>query len=138
MTAAVGLGRMQHDEDPAEAIFKQVGMKNGKIPGFTLLKNDVLCGIYKRPEKTQGGILLTQTTRQEDEYQGKAALVLMKGEAAFQSDKNFDFLGDNLEVGDWVMLFVSHGLKCYVNGQLCRIIRDQDLTMKIPSPDQVY
>ena len=130
---------MQHDADPATAIVKKVGMnKKGEIPGFKLFGNRVLVGVYERPEKTKSGLYLADTTRKEDEHQGKAALVLMKGEAAFQSDKNFDFLGDNLEVGDWVMLFVSHGLKCYVNGQLCRIIRDQDLTMKIPSPDQVY
>ena len=130
---------MQHESDPAAIIMKKVGMdKKGEIPGFKLFGNRVLVGVYERPEKTKSGLYLADKTRQEDEHQGKAALVLMKGEAAFQSDKNFDFLGDNLEVGDWVMLFVSHGLKCYVNGQLCRIIRDQDLTMKIPSPDQVY
>jgi co-chaperonin GroES (HSP10) len=130
---------MQHDADPASAIKSKVGMnKKGEIPGFKLFGNRILVGVYERPEKTKSGIFLTDNQRKEDEHQGKAALVLMKGEAAFQSDKNFDFMGDNLEVGDWVMLFVSHGLKCYVNGQLCRIVRDQDLTMKIPSPDQVY
>ena len=130
---------MQHVTDPASDIKTKVGMnKKGEIPGFKLFGNRVLVGVYERPEKTKSGLFLADKTRQEDEHQGKAALVLMKGEAAFQSDKNFDFMSDNLEVGDWVMLFVSHGLKCYVNGQLCRIIRDQDLTMKIPSPDQVY
>lgn len=130
---------MQHTTDPAADIKSKVGMnKKGEIPGFKLFGNRVLVGVYERPEKTKSGLFLADKTRQEDEHQGKAALVLMKGEAAFQSDNNFDFMGDNLEVGDWVMLFVSHGLRCYVNGQLCRIIRDQDLTMKIPSPDQVY
>jgi len=130
---------MTHTEDPRDVIYKKVGMKkDGTIPGFHLLGNRVLVGIYERPTKTKSGIILADQTRREDEHQGKAAVILMKGNAAFVSDDHFDFNGDNVEVGDWIMLFVSHGLKCFVNGQLCRIIRDQDITMRIPSPDQVY
>lgn len=129
---------MVHDTDPKDIIFKQVGVKNGKIPGFQLFGNRVLVGVYQRPEKTKSGIILADQTRKEDEHQGKAAVVLMKGPTAFKDDDHFEFHGDDLEVGDWVMLFVSHGLKCVVNGQLCRIIRDQDITMRIPSPDQVF
>jgi co-chaperonin GroES (HSP10) len=126
-------------DDPANKIYDKIGMTDtGEIPGCELLGNRVLLGIYERPEKTKSGIYLSDATRKEDEYQGKAAIVLAKGPTAFQSDEYHDFKGQNLEIGDWVMLFVSHGLKCVVNGQLCRIIRDQDITMKIPAPDAVY
>ena len=130
---------MEHDEDPAQVIYKKVGMtKAGIIPGFQLFGNRVLLGLYERPQKTKSGLYLADKTRQEDEHQGKAAVVLMKGPTAFVSDFHFDFGADSLDVGDWVMMFVSHGLKCMVNGQLCRIIRDQDITMKIPYPDTVF
>ena len=141
MTAVAGLGKMVHVVDPRDEIFKTVGMKrHGKnVPGFTLLKNDVLCGIYMRPEKTQGGIIITQKTRQEDEYQGKAALVLAKGPTAFVSDKHYQFMPEqNVDVGDWVAMWVTDGRKIIINGQLCRIVRDIDLLMKIPAPDAVY
>jgi co-chaperonin GroES (HSP10) len=130
--------RMEHTEDPAETIISKVGMKHGEIPGFRLHGNRILVGMYERPEKTKSGIVLTQQTRQEDEYQGKAGLVLMKGHSAFESDENIDFGPDNVKVGDWVMLFVSEGRSCKINGQLCRIIRDQDIAMAIPEPDQVF
>lgn len=130
---------MEHTEDPAEAIISKVGMnKKGDIPGFRLHGNRILVGMYERPEKTKSGIVLTQQTRQEDEYQGKAGLVLMRGHSAFESDENIDFGPDNVQVGDWVMLFVSEGRSCKINGQLCRIIRDQDIAMAIPEPDQVF
>ena len=139
MAVALGIGKMVHTVDPRDEIYKQVGLKNGKVPGFTLLKNDVVVGIYKRPEKSAGGILFTDKTRQEDEYQGKAALVLMKGPTAFVSDKHYTFLPEqNVEIGDWVALWVTEGRKIVINGQLCRIIRDIDLLMKIPAPDAVY
>ncbi len=129
---------MQHDEDPAEVIFKKVGLKNGKIPGFELMSGRVLLGLYVRPEKTKSNIILTQTTRAEEKFQGKAAVVLMKGPAAFVSDSNFDFQGQTVEVGDWVSLWVTDGRAISINGAECRVIRDQDISMKIPSPDQVY
>ena len=130
---------MEHTEDPRNEIYKKIGMtKDGKIPGFELHGSRVLVGIYKRPEKTKSGIYLSDPTRKEDEYQGKAGLVLAKGHSAFVSDQDFDFGPDNLEVGDWVLLFVSHGLSCIVNGQPCRVIRDQDIAMRIASPDAVF
>ena len=130
---------MEHSEDPRNTIYKQVGItKEGKIPGFRLHGNRVLIGIYKRPEKTKSNIYLPDQTRKEDEYQGKAGLVLAKGHTAFVSDEEFNFGPDNVEVGDWVMTFVGHGISCNVNGLLCRIVRDQDITMVIPSPDSVF
>ena len=81
---------------------------------------------------------MTDATRREDEHQGKAALVLMKGATAFVDDEHFQFHGDNVEPGDWISLWVSDGRKIIINGQLCRIIRDQDINMAIPAPDSVY
>lgn len=130
---------MQHDEDPAEAVFKKVGLKNGKLPiGFEMMANRVLLGLYIRPEKTRSGIHLTQTTQAEEKYQGKAAVVLAKGPSAFVSDVNFDFHSQNVEVGDWVSLSVTDGRAISINKAECRIIRDQDIGMKIPAPDVVY
>ena len=130
---------MEHKDDPRNEIYRTVGIdEHGNIPGFNLHGNRVLVGMYKRPEKTKSGIYLGDKTRQEDEYQGKAGLVLAKGHSAFVSDHDFDFGPDNLEIGDWVLLSVLHGFSCNVNGQLCRIIRDQDIMMRIPAPDAVF
>lgn len=131
---------MQHDEDPAHVLFKKVGLnlKTGKIPGFELMANRILLGLYVRPEKTKSNLILTQQTRGEEKFQGKAAVVLMKGPTAFVSDSNFDFKNQNVEVGDWVSLWVTDGRAISINGAECRVIRDQDISMRIPSPDQVY
>lgn len=130
---------MKHDRDPADVIRDKIGlMPDGKIPGFELFGNRVLVGIYERPKVTASGIHLADQTRDEDKHQGKAALVLMKGPTAFVSDKNYDFRGQNAEVGDWVALFVSEGRSIVIRGQLCRVIEDQFITLKIPAPDQIY
>lgn len=131
--------KMVHDKDPAKVIFDQIGMKKpGELPGFALHGNRVLVGMYERPERTAGGLILTQQTRAEDEHQGKAGVVLVLGHSAFQSDDHFDFGPDTAKPGDWVSLWVTDGRKIKINGQLCRIVRDQDILLKIPAPDTVY
>lgn len=139
---------MRHDEDPAQAILDKIGMKklgelkhpNGKP--FRLMGNRLLLGIYERPKVTKSGIHLSDQTIKEDEFQGKAALCLMRGRAAFVSDRNYSFGEgkdqDNVELGDWVAIFVSNGRKIVINGQLCRIVEDQHIDMIIPSPDCVF
>lgn len=125
---------MQHDEDPAKVIRKAVG----DLSKFRLMGNQVLVGIYLRPEKTKANIILPDTVRGEDAHQGKAGLVLLKGQKAFVSDSNYDFGSDDVSVGDWVAVFVSDGRKIVVNGALCRIIEDTHIRLKLPSPDCVY
>lgn len=129
---------MIHKIDPAKVIFDRVGAKKGTVPGFTLYGNRVLVGIYERPEKTKSNIIIPDQTREEDRHQGKAGIVLMRGPTAFVSDENYSFGEQTAEVGDWVMLFITDGRGCVVNGQRCRIVRDQDIAMKIPSPDSVF
>jgi len=125
---------MSHDIDPAELIKK----KAGNLKDFTLFGNHVLIGVYERPEQTKSGLYLSDQTRGEDKHQGKAGLVLKKGPFAFVSDANYDFKGQNVEVGDWVAIFVSDGRQIVINGQLCRICEDQYIRMKIPAPDVVF
>jgi co-chaperonin GroES (HSP10) len=126
---------MQHDEDPAHTINKVVA---DVLPHIHIYGNYILLGIYIRPEKTKTGIILTNHTRDEDKHQGKAALVLKKGPTAFVSDHNYDFQGQDVKVGDWVSVWVSDGRQVTVNGQLCRLVEDQHIRMKIPAPDLVF
>ena len=96
---------MSHIEDPANEIRKRIG----DISKIEVLHNQILVGVYIRPEKTKGGILLTSQTRDEDRYQGKAGLVLKKGPLAFVDDENNKFHGQNVDIGDWVFYRVSDG-----------------------------
>jgi co-chaperonin GroES (HSP10) len=128
--------------------FKAVGMvpvkeKNKIIrwdlpPGYVVYGSRVLLATYRRPEKTKGGIILTDKTKDEEENQGKACLVIGKGPGAFVSDENYDFRGLNVEVGDWVAIWVYEARPMVIEGHPCRVVRDQDIIMKIPVPDRVF
>ena len=125
---------MHHDVDPIDLITKKVG----NLKDIIIFGNHVLIGIYERPEKTKSNLYIPDQTRGEDKHQGKAGLVLKKGPFAFVSDSNYDFRGQDVAIGDWVAIFVSDGRQIVINGQLCRLVEDQYIRLKIPAPDVVY
>ena len=125
---------MNHIKDPANEIRKRIG----DISKIEVLHNQILVGVYIRPEITKGGILLTPQTRDEDRYQGKAGLVLKKGPLAFVDDDNNKFHGQNVDIGDWVFYRVSDGFPLVLNGTLCRLLEEVHVKGKIPSPDVVF
>lgn len=125
---------MQHDVDPAKAINDKIQ----SLKGFELFGNQVLIGVYERPKITKSGLHLSDLTVQEDQYQGKAGLVLAKGPSAFVSDQNYNFRDQNVEIGDWVAIFVTDGRKIMINGQLCRLVEDHHIRLRIPAPDAVF
>lgn len=125
---------MAHETDPAKDIWRTVG----DLSQFEIFGNHILLGVYLRPVKTKSGIYLSDTTRKEDEAQGKSGLVLKLGPAAFVSDDNYTFTNQKVEVGDWVAIFVSDGRKLMIGKQLCRLVEDQHIRLKIPAPDVVF
>lgn len=128
---------MQHDTDPAEEIRAKVKDHLGDIK---LMYNQVLVGVYKRPEKTKSGIILADATRDEDDFQGKVGLVLMKGPTAFLEDPDMGakFHGQNVEVGDWIAFRTSDASALKLGGQLCRLVSDVHVRMVLAAPDIVW
>lgn len=126
--------RMQHDIDPAKAIWDSMG----KIDDIEIFHTQVLVAVYLRPEKTKGGVHLPNQTRDEDKYQGKVGLIIKKGESAFIDDTGKWFQGISLNVGDWIVFRPSDGWQITVHGQLCRILSDTDVRGRIPVPDAVW
>ena len=90
--------RMEHSDDPAETIRKEMG----DINDIEIFHNQVLGAIYIRPEKTKSGLYLSAQTRDEDKYQGKVGLIIKKGADAFVDDSGKWFKGVKLDVGDWI------------------------------------
>jgi co-chaperonin GroES (HSP10) len=126
--------RMTHDIDPAKTILDEMG----DISGIEIFNNQILCAIYIRPEKTKSGIILTNTTRDEDKWQGKVGLVIKKGPDACVDDTGKWFRNYTIDVGDWVFFRVSDGWSLTVNGVLCRLIDDTDIRGRAPAPDDIY
>lgn len=124
---------MKHVTDPKDDLLKKLG----DLSGYTLYNNMLLCALYERPEMTKGGIVLTQTQRAEDKYQGKAALIVKAGPVAFASANGY-FTEGGPVVGDWIAIRPSDGWPIQINGVQCRMLVDEQVKLRIPSPDSVY
>lgn len=121
-------------EDAKEGVLKAVG----DISDIEVFHNQVLLGTYVRPEKTRGGIILTNSTLKEDEYQGKVFLVLKVGPTAFQSDDEVDFAGQSIKEGDWVVVRPGDAWQMNINGTPCRIASDRAIRMRVVNPEVVF
>lgn len=132
MPAAIA---MAHDRDPADVLRDEVG----DLTGVELYNNQVLVAIYVRPNVTKGGIHVGIAAQKEDEYQGKAMLVLKVGRNAFTDPAGRWFQGDNNpKPGDWVVARPGDTWQLTLRGGKCRMMNDTAVRMKIPHPDVVW
>lgn len=126
--------KMTHDTDPKLDILEAIG----DIKDVEIFNNQILVGIYIRPQKTKSGIFLTDSTVDEDRYQGKVGLIVKMGPDAFEDETGKWFKGANVKVGDWVVFRPSDGWAISVNGKSCRILDDIAVRGRIQSPDIVW
>lgn len=134
---------------PGQVEAENIHARLRDIPVFErlLFGNRVLVAKYM-PETIGGSTLVhSELTSRENDYQGKAGLVLRKGHLAFKSDAQNDFGPDNVEVGDWVYYDFSAGTnidfmeagKFGAAAQIkCKILRDVDIIGVLPGPEIVY
>jgi co-chaperonin GroES (HSP10) len=127
--------KMQHQEDPREVILGQLG----EIPPEFVGWNKVMVALYIRPEKTLGGLILPDKSKDEDVFQGKVGLIVAMGPQAFVDDDNTKFHGVKYSVGDWVWFRASEGWAFQLHGVSCRLFhREGDIYGRLTHPDDVW
>lgn len=119
--------------DPKQSILNKVG----SLDGFHLIGNQLLVGIYVREK--MGSIIVADSTKQEDIYQGKVGLILKTGPKAFDRDWQ-KLYGDNVipKAGDWVTFKVYDSWQQKINGEPCRQMNDDQIRAVVSNPDMVY
>lgn len=130
----MGIIAMDHSVDPKKELLNNLG----DLSAFEIFNNQVLVAVYIRPDKTKGGIYLTDKARDEDRYQGKVGLVIAMGPTAFVDDSQSWFKGVSIDLHDWVVFRPSDGWSLEFNGVLCRILDDTVIRGKIDRPDRVF
>ena len=126
---------MIHEEEPRDVLWRAID----KIDDVEVLNNDILVCIYERPEKTQGGIIITQASRDEDKTQGKVGMVVKMGAMACKATDGGKWNREHeFALGDLVVFRASDGWAVTVNKKLCRMVKDDDIRMRISHPDQVW
>ena len=111
---------MLHEEPPATAIKRIIG----DIDGYEVGPRQILGAIYLRPEKTVGGIVLSQRNLDEDFYQSKVVLALKVGDGT-------TFAGKQVIEGDWLVVRPSDCWSLEVNGVRCRHFFDSEIRARV-------
>lgn len=119
--------------NPKEALIKAVG----DLSKVSLFSGRVLVAIYISPQKTKGGIILTDNSKREDVYQGSVGLVLKKGKLAFRDDDQTKFHGQDVQPGEWVVFTPGDAKRTQINGVDCRIVEDTTIHMVVDDPSIV-
>lgn len=123
-----------HERDPRDEIMEAVGPYLGDIEP---LGASVMVVVYERPDRTKGGILLADRTREEDLYQGKVGLVVKLGNLAFVEDEDHVWGGRTPKAGDWVCYRVGDTFPFIVGKRTCRFVQDVSVRAILHRPDIV-
>lgn len=136
--------KMAHKDDPAKEILTELA---GAHEGFHVTGVDILMAIYRRPEKTAGGVYLGDNARGEDLYQGKVGLILKVGPRVNDRNKDLhDWFGGRIpQVGDWAVVRVGDTYAFDLSSGLaasakvpCRLVEAKQLRGLIDQPDKVW
>lgn len=127
--------KMVHTVDPKTVIFDATKNFADKV---LVLGARVLVATYIRPEKTTGGIILTDKSRGEDVWQGKVGLVLALGPLAFQNDEEHRWGEIKPQVGDWVLTNIGDTRRLQLGPSSCRFVEDVHVQAIITDPDTVW
>lgn len=125
---------MDHDVDPAEKLIEEIG----DLSTIKLFNNQILVGVYIRPEKMKSGLLLPNQTTEEDRFQSKVGLLLKMGPSAFEPNDEGWFKGETFNLHDWLVFRPADGWSITVHGVLCRILIDTQVKMRPQIPDEVW
>lgn len=136
-TIATRAIQVQHDTDPKQTILEAIKPYFDDLDGYELIQSDCLVAVYKRPEKTKGGVFLTQNIRDEDKFQGIVGLLLKKSPLAFRDDETHTFPVQP-QIGDWVQFRPSETVSFHFGDTQCRLVEDVCIRAILPRPDIVY
>ena len=125
---------MTHDVNPVKKMLDEIG----DLSSFDILNNHVLLGIYIRPVRTKGGIMLTDNYRDEDKWQGKVGLVLKKGPTAFIDKTGEWFDKITINEHDWLVTRPSDGFLITIRNVFCKLVVDTSTKMRISRPDEIW
>lgn len=131
--------KMHHEKDPKAEILEKL---NGAHFNYHPIGADILVATYMLPEKTSGGIILSDYgTKNENEYQGRVGLVL--GLGPLVNSKEIDeFFGGRLpEIGDWIVFRGGDTYTFKLGGKdkwPCRTVEAKLVRGFITDPDLIW
>ena len=133
------------DPDQCVALMREAHLRAfGDVSQIEVFGDQILVMSFVQPERTAGGIIITDKAHDEARFQGKAGLVIAMGPQAFEDDSVLRFGGQRVSINDWVLTRPSDGLeigKVCDDGRSavsCRLFRDVNIRARLSDPRLVW
>lgn len=91
---------------------------------------------YRGAEKTKGGIVLADQTRQREQVATVCGYVLAVGDLAYKDETKFP-AGPWCQKGDWVVFGRYAGARLNIDGGEIRILNDDEILARIKDPEDI-
>lgn len=128
-----------YKSDPTSFMLDRCALWKDRIKVF---HNWIITATYYLPESIDlgGGIKFYRTTKGLDEalWQGKTGIVIGKGPLAFKDDAHVKFLGQDIEIGQWVLVDPLDARQFTVDNIHCRRMKDTQVIGVVDDPTLVY
>src|SRR5690349_6997415 len=114
---------MQHDKDPKEVIWQEIGPYLDKT-GLRALGADILIAVYSRAGQQTAGGIYVPTSYREDDFQGITGLIIDIGPLCCEEHSpGYDaWFGDNKpKVGDWIGFNIRDGISLRLGERAMRL-----------------
>jgi hypothetical protein len=131
----------EYADDPKAFLLDRCALWREKIEFF---HNYIVTATYYLPafHKLADGkkFHLPETTHDEALWQGKVGLVIGKGPLAFVDcpEAGVFFLGQNVEIGDWLQYDIHDPRQFTINRVHCRLLKDVHVIARLEDPRMVY
>ena len=129
------------NEDPRDLVLKRFADVLPKIPVFG---NRVLVAHAPHCERSAGGIIYGDKTKDEHKFQGKVVMCLKLGPNCFRSDGQYPWRGPTFAPGDWLVCRSSNLFRCGISpeastaGISCGFIFDDLVECIVPNPEMFW
>lgn len=90
---------------------------------------------YTGMEKSAGGIIFADVTKEEQAFSSLVGYVVKLGKDAFTGEKFAN--GPWFREGDWVMIGRYAGNRFKVNGVEMRVLNDDEIICTVPNPKAI-
>lgn len=130
----------EYKNDPRSFILDRCALW---LEGVTVFHNWIITATYYLPDwefipNTTVKLYKPESTHDEALYQGKCGLVIAKGPLAFCDGPGINFMGQNIDIGDWVTYDIMEGRQFTIDRIHCRRLKDTQVVMRVSDPRLVY
>ena len=117
--------------EPKYALEEKYKEQSEKLPKPTGWRIIVLP--FKMDEKTQGGVLITESALERQQVASQCGLVLAMGPQCYQDKERYP-TGPWCKVNDWVVFARYAGSRIQIEGGEIRLLNDDEILATVKDP----